>query len=324
MPLPPNAESMWSAYARSTGGVDEARFYEAFQFGDSADLADELGQLVLSGRKRATTGSVWSFETSGRRLPRPGDLSVVLDGQGAPLCIIETTQVDVMPFDEVSAEFAAVEGEGDGSLAFWRQAHIDYFTRECQRAGPTFNGSMPVACERFRVVWPEARVPVEPALGARAEPTLRQAVRADVVGIQRVRHAVKENRLTSRVIGDDEVLDAIERTGRGWVVEAGSQVVAFAVGNGETGNIWALFVDPAHEGQGHGRRLHDEMLRWLWQRGLQRLHLSTEAGTRAVRFYQAAGWQRVGVLPNGEVQFEWRASSAQPNQVNLPYKPTNS
>ena len=314
MSLPPNVESIWSAYARSTGGVDEDRFYEAFQFGDSAALANELGQLVLSGRKRATTGSVWSFEASGRRLPRPGDLSVVTDGQGAALCIIETMQVHVMPFDEVSAEFAAVEGEGDGSLAFWRQAHIDYFTRECQRAGRTFSGSMPVSCERFRVVWPEAR----------AEPTLRQAVRADVPGMQRVRCAVKENQLTSRVIGDDEVVDAIERTGRGWVVEADSQVVAFAIGNGETGNIWALFVDPAHEGQGHGRRLHDEMLRWLWQRGLQRLHLSTEAGTRAERFYEAAGWQCVGVLANGEVQFEWRASSAQPNQENLPYKPTNS
>lgn len=145
---------MWSAYTRSVGGVDEARFYEAFQFGDSAALADELGQLVLSGTKRATTGSVWSFEASGKRLPRPGDLSVVLDGQGTPLCIIETTQVDVMPFDEVSAEFAAVEGEGDGSLAFWRQAHVGYFTRECERAGRTFGGGMPVTCERFRVVWP--------------------------------------------------------------------------------------------------------------------------------------------------------------------------
>lgn len=152
-------------------------------------------------------------------------------------------------------------------------------------------------------------------------------MRADVPGIQRVRHVVKENRLTSRVIGDNEVVDAIERTGRGWVVEVGSQVVAFAIGNGETGNIWALFVDPAHEGQGHGRRLHDETLRWLWQRGLQRLYLSTEAGTRAEQFYQVAGWKRVGVLPNGEVQFEWRTFSdfgAPPPQENLPYSPTNS
>jgi uncharacterized protein YhfF len=48
MLVPANVEAMWSAYARSVGGVDEARFYEAFHFGDSAALADELGQLVLS------------------------------------------------------------------------------------------------------------------------------------------------------------------------------------------------------------------------------------------------------------------------------------
>ena len=138
---------------------------------------------------------------------------------------------------------------------------------------------MPVAREWFRVIYSAPQ--------ARAEPVLRQAVRADVAGIQRVRHAVKENRLTSRVIGDDEVVDAIERTGRGWVVKVGSQVVAFAVGNAETGNIWALFVDPAHEGQGHGRRLHDQMLAWLWSRGLQRLHpfdlMNGGCGSRAWR-----------------------------------------
>ena len=118
--------------------------------------------------------------------------------------------------------------------------------------------------------------------------------------------------MTSRVIGDDEVVEAIERTGRGWVVEVGSQVVAFAIGNVEAGNIWALFVDPAHERQGHGRRLHDEMLAWLWSRGLQRLHLSTEAGTRAERFYAAAGWRPLGPkqggMASGEVGFEWLAA----------------
>lgn len=133
---------------------------------------------------------------------------------------------------------------------------------------------------------------------------LRQATRADVEAIQRVRGSVRENRLTSCVISDADVVDAIERTGRGWVIEVGSGVVAFAVGNAETGNIWALFVEPEHERHGHGRRLHDTMVAWLWSCGLRRLWLSTEPGTRAERFYRAAGWQREGTLPNGEVAFE--------------------
>ena len=136
---------------------------------------------------------------------------------------------------------------------------------------------------------------------------LRVATRGDVGGIQRVRHSVRENRLTSRVIPDEEVVDFLERRGRGWVIEADGEVVAFAIGNRETGNIWALFVDPAHERRGYGRRLHDTMVAWLWSSGLARLWLSTEPRTRAQAFYERAGWRPLGLLPSGELAFELEA-----------------
>jgi uncharacterized protein YhfF len=58
-----------------------------------------------------------------------------------------------MPFGEVTAEFAAMEGEGDGSLTYWREAHSAYFSRECARNGRVFTENMPVACEQFKVVF---------------------------------------------------------------------------------------------------------------------------------------------------------------------------
>lgn len=79
-------------------------------------------------------------------------------------------------------------------------------------------------------------------------------------GMHRVRMAARENRLTSTVITEESYVPAIEDTGRGWVVEDQASVIAFAIGNALTGNIWALFVDPEHEGRGHGRRLHDAMV----------------------------------------------------------------
>jgi GNAT superfamily N-acetyltransferase len=134
---------------------------------------------------------------------------------------------------------------------------------------------------------------------------LRQAVRTDVPGIQRVRHSVRENVLTSGVITDDDVVDYLERFGRGWVVvDERNHVLAFAVGDARDGNIWALFVDPEHEAKGHGRRLHDTMVAWLWSRGLGRLWLSTMPDTRAQRFYERAGWANKGALPSGELRFE--------------------
>lgn len=152
MPVPSHLAPFWSEFVSSVGGVDDARFHEVFFFGDNEELANELVELVLRRTKRATTSSLWSYEQEGRRLPAPGDLSIVTDWSHRPLCIIETRDVDVMPFEQVTADFAAAEGEGDGSLAFWRWAHRQYFERECVRAGREFTEGMLVVCERFEVV----------------------------------------------------------------------------------------------------------------------------------------------------------------------------
>ena len=134
--------------------------------------------------------------------------------------------------------------------------------------------------------------------------TLRQALRADVAGIQRVRQAVRENRIRPGAISDDEVIEHLEVLGRGWVVEVDGEIRAFAIGNARNGNIWALFVERGHEQRGHGRALHDTMLTWLWSQGLQRVWLTTGADTRAERFYRAAGWRDMGFTDRGEIRFE--------------------
>jgi GNAT superfamily N-acetyltransferase len=138
---------------------------------------------------------------------------------------------------------------------------------------------------------------------------MRPARREDVAAMHRIRHAVRENRLRSGAITEADYLPEIEETGRGWVAEDGGEVVGFAVGNAKTGNIWALFVHPDHERRGHGRRLHDVMVGWLFSRGVERLWLSTDPGTRAQRFYEAAGWSFAGMLPDGEARYELRRSS---------------
>lgn len=153
MSIPPSVATLWQAFTASTPGVDDSRFYESTYFADTEDSANELADLVLAGRKRATAGAVWWFEAEGKRLPVPGDLSVVTDWAGMPKCIIETLRVDIVPFNEVTEEFAATEGEGDGSLAYWRQAHRAFFSRECARYGREFTEDMLVACERFEVVY---------------------------------------------------------------------------------------------------------------------------------------------------------------------------
>ena len=149
-----------------------------------------------------------------------------------------------------------------------------------------------------------ATVATEPAYRLTGPALLRQAHRNDVPAIQRVRHSVRENRLVSQTISDDDVIAAIEVSGRGWVIEVDHAIVGFAIGNAVDGNVWALFIDPAHEGCGHGHRLHDAMVEWMKSQGVRTLWLTTEPGTRAQAFYERAGWSNRGLQPSGELRFE--------------------
>ncbi len=151
--LSPTARALWAGFESVTGRDLSARFYEAFHFGDSEPLADDLAALVLAGTKRATAGLLWSNEASGKPTPRPGDLSIVERWSGEAVCIIETVAVEIVPFMQVGAAFAATEGEGDGSLDQWRAGHAAYFGRECARLARTPSDDMPVVCESFDVVY---------------------------------------------------------------------------------------------------------------------------------------------------------------------------
>lgn len=153
MEVPVAHARFWNAFAHSLATDPAPRFLEAFHFDDNERSANELAGLVMAGHKRATTALLWAHEHEQKRLPRPGDLSIVTDFAGNAMCIIETTRVDIVSFDQVSEAYAAIEGEGDGSLAYWRRAHEAFFGRECKRLGRAPDPRMPVVCERFQVVF---------------------------------------------------------------------------------------------------------------------------------------------------------------------------
>ena len=80
-------------------------------------------------------------------------ITVVLDGRGNPLCIVETNEVTIRKYNEVDDEFAQAEGEGDFSLDYWRQAHKNFFSRILPKIGKEFSEDMPLVCERFQVIY---------------------------------------------------------------------------------------------------------------------------------------------------------------------------
>jgi uncharacterized protein YhfF len=101
----------------------------------------------------ATASLLWEYEADGSQIPKPGDLSIILDGRGLPICLIETVEVEVKPFNQVDSQFAFDEGEGNRTIEFWRDAHWRFFTRTCQEIGREPVQDMPVVCERFKLIF---------------------------------------------------------------------------------------------------------------------------------------------------------------------------
>jgi uncharacterized protein YhfF len=124
--------------------------YEAWAFGGAPD---KLARLVVSGIKTATCSALVLFEMEDEPIPKPGDYSVILDSVGNAVCIIRTTRVYVVPFEDVSEDHAFKEGEGDRSLGYWRAVHEEFFTEELATVHLQFDKRMELVCEEFELVF---------------------------------------------------------------------------------------------------------------------------------------------------------------------------
>ncbi|WP_449545865.1 ASCH domain-containing protein [Lelliottia amnigena] len=118
----------------------------AWQIGDSPELANALADLVIKGLKTASCGSLASYQQE-EFAPRIGSYNIILNGEDVPVCVIRLVSMRLVRFCDVTAEFARKEGEGDLSLAYWRKEHQRFFTREGY-----FAEDMELIAEEFEVV----------------------------------------------------------------------------------------------------------------------------------------------------------------------------
>lgn len=118
--------------------------------GHTSASANEGAALVLAGIKTATSSAHWEYPDG--RLPFPGALSVLLDGEERARAIVETERVEVMPFAAVDENFAYAYGEGDRTLAWWRSTIGDWYREAAARHGVSFSIHTPLICEWFKVV----------------------------------------------------------------------------------------------------------------------------------------------------------------------------
>ena len=150
-------ERYWQQFLSSLDPDQPApsRFVDAFFFGTKPDSAHEITTLVLDGTKTATGALLWALEVDGEKAAEPGDYWVVTNGGDDPACIVETTDAQVIAFEDVGEDYAWWGGEQDRTLESWRAMYWSYIVGECRRLGRDPDPRAPLVMERIRVVYAE-------------------------------------------------------------------------------------------------------------------------------------------------------------------------
>ena len=147
--ISPEIKNYWDEFIQTLDShkhLQDFKF-EAWSFGNTKEMADELGSLVLEGKKTATCSLLRAYEGYEDEIPRVGVYSVLCDGNEKPIAIIQVTHVWICGYNEVTEQHAYQEGEGDRSLDYWKQAHHKFFSTY-----PGFHEEDELICERFKVI----------------------------------------------------------------------------------------------------------------------------------------------------------------------------
>jgi len=118
------------------------------ELGTPGELRQELIGLVLSGPKRATAGLLSYYEIEGEALEAVGEKLVLIGDDGTRVGLVQIIEVEVVPFAEVSDDFAEAEGEGFTGHLDWAMAHRAYW----ERIGRRIDDSTDVVCLRFELL----------------------------------------------------------------------------------------------------------------------------------------------------------------------------
>jgi uncharacterized protein YhfF len=147
-------KGFWNDYLLTLAASErDQEYFEADSWGNSPELADRIAQLIASGIKTTTSCLLWDQQQKQWTPEKLGDKSIVLDSQNNPVCITETVEIFIRPFNEVEADFVYHYGEGDRSMNFWNKNMWEYYQEECRALGRVAEEDMPMICQVFKLIY---------------------------------------------------------------------------------------------------------------------------------------------------------------------------
>lgn len=148
----PVIKEFWKTFLLKQNLPLDTPVYDVFYFGNTKSVANLCAQLVLDQKKKATSSLYKAYELENQPLPEVGNYSIVVDFDYHPVCIIQTTAISILAFDNMTFEICKREGEDD-NLQSWVDHHHEFFTQDALDYGFTFTPDMDVLFEDFHLIY---------------------------------------------------------------------------------------------------------------------------------------------------------------------------
>ena len=142
---------MWQDFITKYPHYNSSNVPESYYFCDNQKDADACADLVVKGIKQASASSQWWYERNEEKPAKNGQLFIITNWEGEAKAIIKITKIEPKPYNEITEEFAQIEG--DKSLEYWKKVHWAFYIRERQPYHEKPSEDMIIVCEYFDTVW---------------------------------------------------------------------------------------------------------------------------------------------------------------------------
>ena len=154
--IDPSIIDLWDSYTASNPEFKNDELPDASYFHNNREDANRLAQLILERKKQAGSNLYFFYEQANADLPKIGTKNIVTDFDEKAVAIIATTQVDTIPFNEISESYAVMDmGTTNQPIEKWKKAHWAFFAPVIKENGGHPTEDMLIVCEQFRTIWPK-------------------------------------------------------------------------------------------------------------------------------------------------------------------------
>lgn len=155
--IDPSVYAMWDDYMEANPENLSSELPDSWYFHTNQEDANRLANLVVIGKKRASSGLYLWYKEANADLPAIGTKHIITDFDGNAKAIIEIIKVDTVPFNQISAAYAEMDmGTETEPLKKWKKAHYDFFTSALGGNTEKPVEQMLVVCESFEKIWPKS------------------------------------------------------------------------------------------------------------------------------------------------------------------------